>query len=321
MSGGDRLVGTAMAVGWSAVQKLPEPVARAAFAAGAELTFRRGGRPVIQLARNLCRVLGSTATPETLASTVRAGMHSYARYWRETLRLEGMDLDAVARALVAETAGLEHIERAHTAGRGVVLALPHTGSWDIAGLTVCSAFGAMTTVAERLEPASLYRRFVGLRESLGMEVLPLTGGDAAVSGQLKRRLLAGGIVCLLADRDLSRSGGVPVTFFGEQTRMPAGPAMLAALTGADLLTGQLSFTGGADGAAEGWQQRVAPPVALDGKRLRDKVSAGTQAMADRFQADIAAHPADWHMLQPFWLADRSSVTGQPTADSGHGGLR
>lgn len=318
MSRRDRLVGTAMAVGWSGVQKLPAPVAKAVFAAGGELLYRRTGAPVIQLAKNLYRVLGPTATPQTLASAVRAGMRSYARYWRETLRLEDMDLDVLSRTLVAETAGFEHIERARAAGRGVVLALPHSGNWDIAGLTICRAFGAMTTVAERLEPASLYRRFFEFRESLGMEVLPLTGGDASVSGQLKQRLRAGGIVCLLADRDLTHSG-IPVTFFGQQTRMPAGPAMLAALTGADLLTGELSFTGGADGAAEGWQQRVAPPVELAGERLRDKVSAGTQAMADRFQAHVAAHPADWHMLQPFWSADRPAE--QPTSVDASDGQR
>ena len=31
----------------------------------------------------------------------------------------------------------------------------------------------------------------------------------------------------------------------------------------------------------------------------------TQALADRFGANIAEHPEDWHMLQPQWLADLS----------------
>ena len=31
----------------------------------------------------------------------------------------------------------------------------------------------------------------------------------------------------------------------------------------------------------------------------------TQALADQFAANIAAHPADWHMLQPQWIADLS----------------
>jgi len=36
------------------------------------------------------------------------------------------------------------------------------------------------------------------------------------------------------------------------------------------------------------------------------VGAITQALADRFAVNIAAHPQDWHMLQPLWLADLSA---------------
>ena len=35
------------------------------------------------------------------------------------------------------------------------------------------------------------------------------------------------------------------------------------------------------------------------------VTAVTQALADRFAVNIAAYPADWHMMQPQWLADLS----------------
>ena len=48
---------------------------------------------------------------------------------------------------------------------------------------------------------------------------------------LAERLRDNRIVCLMADRDLTRSG-VEVDFFGEPTRMPAGPAKLAIETGA-----------------------------------------------------------------------------------------
>ncbi|WP_051266396.1 phosphatidylinositol mannoside acyltransferase [Nakamurella lactea] len=302
-SGRDRLVGTGLTVGWRAAQLLPEPVADTVFRAAADRIFRRQGPPVIQLAKNLARVLGEAATPETLSAVVHEAVRSYARYWKETLRLESMDLDEVHRRAVAGTTGLEHLELAREQGRGVILALPHSGNWDIAGLMICRLHGAMTTVAERLEPESLFRRFVDFRESLGMEVLPLTGAGASVSGILKDRLNAGGIVCLLADRDLSRSG-IDVDFFGERTRMPPGPAMLASLTGAALCPVHLSYDG------TGWRQRVFPPVEPTGVRLRDKVAGATQAMADIFQAAIAEYPADWHMMQPLWTADLRATPEQ-----------
>jgi KDO2-lipid IV(A) lauroyltransferase len=122
-------------------------------------------------------------------------------------------------------------------------------------------------------------------------------GDPSTSTLLRRRLEEGRLVCLVADRDLT-SSGVPVTFFGEPTTMPAGPSMLAAVTGADLLPVHLSFTD------HGWLQHVGPPVTLSGTRLAERIRGGTQALASAFERRIALHPADWHMLQPLWLADR-----------------
>ena len=46
--------------------------------------------------------------------------------------------------------------------------------------------------------------------------------------------------------------------------------------------------------------RVHPPVKVNGV---DGIPAATQALADVFAADIAAHPEDWHMLQRLWVAD------------------
>ena len=115
------------------------------------------------------------------------------------------------------------------------------------------------------------------------------------------------VVCLLGDRDMTRSG-VKVTLFGEPTTMPAGPALLAATTGAALLPASLWFDG------DGWAHRIGAPIPVPAEgRLRDRVTAATQALADWFGAEIAAHPADWHMLQRLWLADlgpqRGAVTG------------
>jgi KDO2-lipid IV(A) lauroyltransferase len=46
--------------------------------------------------------------------------------------------------------------------------------------------------------------------------------------------------------------------------------------------------------------RVHPPVKVNGV---DGIPAATQALADVFAADIAAHPEDWHMLQRLWLTE------------------
>lgn len=286
----ERLLDAGYAAGWKLVRALPAPVARAAFERAADLAARRGGRGVRQLRRNLARVVPS-ASPGELDGLVRQGLRSYARYWCEAFRLPAMDKARLRAAVGPRIEGLEHVEAALDAGRGMILALPHSGNWDIAGVWLVGRCGGFTTVAERLRPESLYRRFVAYRESLGFEILPLTGGAAPVADALAARLRAGGAVCLVADRDLS-AGGVPVDFFGERARFPIGPAKLAERTGAALLPVGLWFPDD-----DGWGFRVHPPI------VAGSTKAAVQAVAGAFASDIAQHPADWHMLQPFWQAD------------------
>ena len=290
MSPRERLVDLGFAGGWRLVRALPGPVAGALFRLGADRAARRGSPGVTQLRRNLARVRPS-ASPAELDELVRAGLRSYARYWCEAFRLPAMDHDALRAEVGPRIEGLEHVDAALAAGRGMILALPHSGNWDVAGVWLVGRCGGFTTVAERLRPESLYRRFVAYRESLGFEILPLTGGSEPVGTALARRLERGAAVCLVADRDLS-AGGVRVDFFGEPAKMPVGPAKLAERTGAALLPVGLWFE--PDG---GWGFRVHPPVAAT------STLAAVHTVANAFAADIAEHPADWHMLQPLWLAD------------------
>lgn len=289
-----------------AAETLPEPVVRAVFFGLADLLWRRRTPGVGQLERNLARVVGPDAD---LRALTRDALRSYARYWVEFFRLpklgrridDGMDVE-----------GFEHIEAAAQAGRGVILALPHLGNWDQAGAWLARHGYPFTTVAERLRPDRLFRRFVAVRQRLGMEVLGLDG-DRSTFTTLVRRLRAGGVVCLVADRDLA-GDGVPVKFFGEETTLPPGPAALAVTTGAALLPVELWFTRrGENGRRiDGWGARVHPPLdvpppAPDADRA-ERIATLTQQLADAFAAAIAAHPQDWHMMQPLWTADREPRT-------------
>ena len=287
----------AYAGGWMAVRAMPEFAARTVFDTGARYAARRGGPD--QLRKNLARVIGvpPAAVPDAL---MRASLASYGRYWREAFRLPTMNHRALAHALNQTFLGAENIDAALAAGRGVVLALPHSGNWDMAGVWLVQYHGTFTTVAERLEPESLYKRFIDYRESLGFEVLPLSGGTRPPFEVLCERLRDNRAVCLMAERDLTRTG-VDVDFFGEPTRMPAGPAKLAIETGAALLPAHCWYDNST--RQEGWPVSVQPPLDCSS----GDVGVITQALADQFATNIAAHPADWHMLQPQWLADLSDA--------------
>ncbi|GAA2890213.1 phosphatidylinositol mannoside acyltransferase [Streptomyces mexicanus] len=294
MSLPERLSDTLYGLGWSTVKKLPEPVAVRLGRAIADLAWKQRGKGVERLERNYARVVPD-ASPARLAELSRAGMRSYLRYWMESFRLPAWSPERIRAGFAPKD--VHHLTDGLAAGKGVVLALPHLANWDLAGAWVTTELNTpFTTVAERLKPETLYDRFVAYREGLGMEVLPHSGGSAF--GTLARRLRDGGLVCLVADRDLSASG-VEVSFFGETARMPAGPALLAQHTGALLLPVTLWYD-----ETPVMKGRVHPPIEVPESGTRaEKTSVMTQALADAFASGIADHPEDWHMLQRLWLAD------------------
>ncbi|MFG2991905.1 phosphatidylinositol mannoside acyltransferase [Streptomyces sp. NPDC048257] len=298
----DKLVDGLYGLGWAGVKKLPEPAAVALGRRIADLAWKRRGKSVLRLESNLARVVPD-AGPQRLRELSQAGMRSYMRYWMESFRLPTMDPERFGTDVEFKD---EHLLReALASGRGVVVALPHLANWDLAGAWAIGHIGVpFTTVAERLKPESLYDRFVAYRESLGMEVLPHSGG--AAFGTLARRLRSGGLVCLVADRDLSASG-IEVDFFGSTARMPAGPALLAQQTGAVLLPATMHY-----GDTPKMYGRIHPEVEVPktGTRI-EKTAVMTQAVADAFAWGIAEHPEDWHMLQRLWLDDLADQGERP----------
>jgi KDO2-lipid IV(A) lauroyltransferase len=276
--------------GWRVVRLMPERSAQAAFRRVADEIFRRRGTGVLRLRSNLRRVRPDLADAD-LDDLTHAAVRSYLRYWCESFRLPSWPVEDLVRR--TRTVGEQHVRDAYAQGRGVVVPLPHLANWDWAGAWACATGMPVATVAERLRPERLYDEFVAYRRTLGMEILPLTGGDAALP-RLEKWVRGGGLVCLLADRDLSRTG-VEVDLCGAPALMPRGPAMLARRTGAPLVPVTLHY-GEADLTVT-----FHPPV------LHAEGAAGlvdmTQGVADAFTPALREHPQDWHMMQKVFVED------------------
>jgi lauroyl/myristoyl acyltransferase len=263
-----------------------------------DVLFRVRGDQRSMVSANLRRVLDAGVDDEALIDRwAHRSFRAYARYW-----VEGARLGRTAPAEVEERTfvqGLEYLIDGMAAGNGVIMALPHVGSWEYGGAFLATQNLPMTSVAERLEPPELFEYFVEQRAAMGLTIVPL---DANSGSSLMSTLRRGGLVGLLSDRDVA-GNGIEVDFFGERTTMPAGPATLALRTGAVLVTGAAVDGPGADHRAI-----VEPP--LDTARqgsLRADVSRLTQEIAHRFEGLIRRAPEQWHVFQPLWLADRPGV--------------
>lgn len=296
------------ATAWRVTGRLPDAVVRAVFRLVADLAWLRHGEGVRRLEHNLSRVRPYTG-PRELRRLSLLGMRSYMRYYGEAFALVGVRPEQVdARVRVAgDHAALEEI----AAGRMVVMALGHLGNWDLAGAWASRNLGRTVTVAERLKPEALFQEFLAFRESLGLEIVPLSGGGGGVFRNLVRAVKkpGGGLVPLLADRDLT-ARGVEVDLFGERARVAAGPAALAVSTGAPLCTTTITYerlTGErrrAAGTAWGIVVEFSPLLTLpEGTAKKDRVPVLTQAWVRHLEDAIARDPQDWHMLQRVFVDD------------------
>lgn len=284
--------------GWRLVRLLPEPTARALFARFADEIYRRDGRGVQRLRANLARVRPGASDTE-LDELSHEAVRSYLRYWCESFRLPAWPMEDLVRR--TRTVNEHLLREAYARGNGVVVPLPHMANWDWAGAWACATGMPLATVAERVRPERLYEEFVAYRKTLGMEILPLTGSSGRNPGTFDRLVewvSSGGLVCLLADRDLSRTG-VEVTLCGEPARMPRGPALLARRTGAPLIPATLAYAG--TDLVLTLHPEV--PVAEGEAGLVTMM----QGVADAFTEGLRAAPQDWHMMQKVFVADLASA--------------
>lgn len=243
---------------------------------------------------------------------VRRVFDSYARYWVDALRLADLDDATIEAGFTHE--GMHHLREVMDAGRPPILALPHLGGWEWAARWLDVQGWGVAAVVEELDDAELYEWFVDLRRRLGMQVIPL--GPHA-SAEVASALAGGRIMCLLADRDIS-GGGIEVEFFGERTRLPGGPALMALRTGAPLLPTAVYFQGRRCHAV------IEPELETDRRgRLREDVTRITQDLAHVMERQIRRAPAQWHLLQPNWPSDYAAlgrpVPGEEPVDPGPDG--
>jgi len=283
-----RITASGYFAAWRVLRWLPERFVYSLAYKLSDLLTKRNAPSVQRLRSNLGRTQPEI-TALDLDLLVYKGMRSAVRYWCDTFRLPDWSIERIQNTVTVTN---EHLffEALHS-GNGGIITVPHAGNYDHAAAYFCSKGAKIVTVAERLKPEALFKKFMAYRAAFGMEALPL---DGRVIPTLALRLRAGCIVALAADRDLSRSG-IDVTFFGAPARMPAGPAVLALRTDAALISAMVSYTN--TGIHIDFDAVHIPSHGSEA----EKIVAIIQSSADLFAKGIAAHPEDWHMMQRIWI--------------------
>lgn len=239
--------------------------------------------------RNYGVVLGLPPNDPQVQRTARLAFENYGQMLADFVLLGSLSKDELLAQVSFE--GIEHVNAALAGGRGCILAVPHMGSWDMAGAAGAALGFRIGAVAERF-PGSLDEAVVSSRRGFGMQVIPL--GRAAVRG-VRQLLEANGVVALLCDLPQG-SGGAQVRFFDRPSRVPAGPAAFARRMGAAIVPGCCFRVGPGR-----YHIQIEPPLDMPaGGDERAAQAELMQRIIDRFERFIRERPDQWYAFKPMF---------------------
>jgi KDO2-lipid IV(A) lauroyltransferase len=239
--------------------------------------------------------------PETeRESILRAHYRELGRVAVEYPRL-GALVHAAPGEAVAEVHGLEHLESAAAAGRGVILLTGHYGNFELLGAWLgVRKQNPVDFVVKGLSNASVERRLEGWRAAAEVGQIPIGSGVRRVFKALAQRRW----VAMLADQD-ARRAGLFVPFFGRPTSTPAGPAAISLRSGAPIVMGFPRRLPDGRHVLD-----ILPPFVPDGRESPEAVLDLTSRHTACLEVWVRKNPAQW-----FWL-HRRWKTPPPAAGKG-----
>ena len=169
-----------------------------------------GGRRKRVTMQNLSACFPEMKDPE-LQTLTRAHCREFVKLALESPVLWHWPLERV-RSLVHEVHGQQVLDDALAKGNGLVVALPHIGSWEIVALYM-SQHTNFAAVYKPSENPDVDRLIALKRERSGSQMF---AADAGGLRQAFKHLKAGGVLCVLPDQQPKEGEGQFAPFFGVQ---------------------------------------------------------------------------------------------------------
>jgi len=189
-----------------------------------------------------------------------------------------------------ETHGLEHVDRAITDARRMIIFSGHIGNWEIA---------ALSAVQYGIPVAQIYRAANNPLVDHMIERFRGDGGELIPKGTIAARraiavLRRGAHLTMLADQKMN--DGVPAPFFGRPAMTASALAVLALRFDCDVLPARVERLAGAR-----FRLTVYPPLPLprSGDHHADVVALMTR-VNQTLEAWIRDRPEQWFWLHRRW---------------------
>ncbi|MEX2325426.1 MAG: lysophospholipid acyltransferase family protein, partial [Gemmatimonadaceae bacterium] len=168
--------------------------------------------------------------PHQVTELARRSYKHLGRSAIETALLPGLGQAGVLR-LVSEVENWDIVERAHAAGRGIVIVAGHLGNWELAAAYVAARGVPLDVIVRKMGNPFFDRYLNQTREQLGVNVVY----DAQAVRHTPRALREGRAVGFVADQGVRGLASTFVPFFGRPAKTPRGAAVFALRFGAPVV--------------------------------------------------------------------------------------
>ena len=279
-----RLLGASYSVGARVLRAVPPGLRHAAATPGGAAWFWLSARQRRAALDNYAAALGRERQDPEVSRVARRAFQNYGRMLTDFLLMGSLTPEELIQRMTID--GLEHVDAALANGKGAIMAVPHMGSWDMAGSYAGALGYPIAAVAERF-PGSLNDAVVRTRQRFGLNVIAL--GRSAVRG-ITQALQANAIVALLCD--LEQGPGVTVQFFGRRAVVPGGPAAIALKPGAALRPACQYVT-----SPGRHHVHLEPPLTWLAGETKEGLM---QRVVGRFEDFIRQRPDQWYAFRPMF---------------------
>jgi predicted LPLAT superfamily acyltransferase len=231
----------------------------------------------------------------------RARLYALLHFWHFARGLADRMIATVQpQALHFDQLGIEGMLHAMEHPQGCILLSAHIGSFELAARWLANGHGRALQVcmldAEDPRVREQLRRTLGSRPYGVIELRDPASAALAITAALRR----GETCCLLGDRTAGSTDGTrPVRFLNGTIRLPIGPFIAAAVTGALVVPTFCVRRGWRT-----WRCAADPAWVIDlGPRQgrEERLQAVLDRWAERLEFEVRQHPWAWNNYFDPWL--------------------
>jgi phosphatidylinositol dimannoside acyltransferase len=286
-----RIVEKAALVGYRAAATLlahtPPALSRAVIATASQGSYLAWPAKRRFSNTNFGHVLGLPPEHPRVRRMALRAYKEYARYLVELMRLPSRSREELVSSVEGD--GVERVAQAwRDSGQAMIVVAGHVGNNEAVAAAIAGAGYPANVIADDSSFPELFEELRRQRESWGVRVIPWRNLRELFTVLRRKEILA-----LLVDWGY-RSDGVPVLLFGSWTTLPAGPATLAAKTGAIIAPLAIRRTPSGRFLMEGYEAFTVPSSSPA------DIQRATQRIADFLEEAVGAAPEQWYSFKPIW---------------------